>query len=111
MSTEPWLPRSKSRQVTFPHDLADAGEIAEHVVRMARELCAEISADGRQATHVGITIRTRTFFTQVKTGKLPAATVDPDVVAAGAHTVLARFEITRPVRLIGVRLDLVSVVD
>jgi DNA polymerase-4 len=97
--------------VTFPHDLTDAEEIADQVARMARELCAEISADGRQATHVGITIRTRTFFTQVKTGKLPAATVDPDVVAAGAHTVLARFEITRPVRLIGVRLDLVSVAD
>lgn len=111
VSTEPWVPRSKSRQVTFPHDLADAGEIAEHVVRMARELCAEISADGRQATHVGITIRTRTFFTQVKTGKLPAATVDPDVVAAGAHSVLARFQITRPVRLIGVRLDLASPAD
>jgi DNA polymerase IV len=111
VSTEPWLARSKSRQMTFPSDLTDADQIAEQVARMARELCAEISADGRQATHVGITIRTRTFFTQVKTGKLPAATVDPDVVAAGAHAVLARFEITRPVRLIGVRLDLVSVVD
>ena len=31
--TEPWVPRSKSRQVTFPHDLADAGEIADQVVR------------------------------------------------------------------------------
>jgi hypothetical protein len=33
-------------------------------------------------------------------------TIDPDVVEAGARQVLARFEISRPVRLLGVRLDL-----
>jgi DNA polymerase-4 len=73
---------------------------------MARGLCAEIIADGRQATHVGVTVRTRSFFTQVKTGKLPEVTSDPDVVEAGARAVLARFDIQRPVRLLGVRLDL-----
>ena len=62
--------------------------------------------------HVGITIRTRTFFTQVKTEQnSPRPRSIPDVVAAGAHGVLARFQITRPVRLIGVRLDLASPVD
>jgi DNA polymerase-4 len=59
-------------------------------------------------THVGVTVRTRTFFTQVKTEKLPEATTDPDIVEAGALRVLARFEITRPVRLLGVRLDLLA---
>jgi DNA polymerase IV len=59
-----------------------------------------------QATHVGVTVRTRSFFTQINTGKLPEVTSDPDVVEAGAQTVLARFDIQRPVRLLGVRLDL-----
>ena len=76
---------------------------------MARELCAEINADGRQVTHVGVTVRTRSFFTQVKTGKLPEVTTDPGVVEASARTVLARFEINRPVRLLGVRLDLAPI--
>ena len=73
---------------------------------MLRELCAEIRADGRQVTHVGVTVRTRSFFTQVKTCKLPEVTTDPRIVEAGARAALARFEINRPVRLLGVRLDL-----
>jgi DNA polymerase IV len=108
ITTEPWLARSKSRQVTFPHDLTDTAVIADHVASMARELTAEVDADGRLVTHVGVTVRTKTFFTQVKTGKLPEITSDPDIVEAGARQVLARFEITRPVRLLGVRLDLLA---
>ena len=76
---------------------------------MARELCAEINADGRQVTHVGVTVRTRSFFTQVKTGKLPEVTTDPRVVEASALAVLGRFDLNRPVRMLGVRLDLATV--
>jgi hypothetical protein len=44
---------------------------------MAPELCAEIKADGRQVTHVGVTVRTRSCFTQVKpTAKLLDRPVD-----------------------------------
>jgi DNA polymerase IV len=45
----------------------------------------------------------------VKTGKLAEPATDPEAVAAGAVRVLQRFEITRPVRLLGVRLDLAPV--
>jgi DNA polymerase-4 len=37
---------------------------------------------------------------------LPQVTTDPEIVEAAARTVLARFELQRPVRLLGVRLDL-----
>ena len=47
---------------------------------MARELCSEVAADGRQVTHVGVVVRTRSFFTQVKTGKLSQVTADPEIV-------------------------------
>ena len=109
ITTEPWLARSRSRQVTFPSDLTDTAVIADQVAAMARELTAEVRADHRQVMHVGVTVRTRTFFTQVKTGKLPEVTTDPDIVEAGARRVLSRFEISRPVRLLGVRLDLASI--
>jgi DNA polymerase-4 len=108
ITTEPWLARSKSRQVTYPSDLIDTGAIADQVAAMARELTAEVTANGRLVTHVGVTVRTKTFFTQIKTGKLPESTTDPDIVEAAARRVLARFEITRPVRLLGVRLDLLT---
>jgi DNA polymerase IV len=109
ITTEPWLARSKSRQVTFACDLTDPDDIGHEVAAMARELCAEIKADGRQVTHVGVTVRTRSFFTQVKTSKLPEVTTDQRIIEAGARAVLARFEIDRPVRLLGVRLDLAPI--
>jgi DNA polymerase IV len=109
ITTEPWLARSKSRQVTFPSDLTNPDVIGDEVAAMARELCADIKADGRQVTRVGVTVRTRSFFTQVKTIKLLEATTDPGVVEVGARAVLARFDINRPVRLLGVRLDLAPV--
>lgn len=94
--------------MTLPQDLVDPDEIASRVETLARELCAEIVAESRAATHVGVIVRTATFFTQVKTGKLPSVSTDPDVVAAGARRVLERFDVRRPVRLLGVRLDLAA---
>ncbi|MGH3339507.1 MAG: DNA polymerase IV, partial [Propionibacteriaceae bacterium] len=89
-----------------PSDLTDTAVVADQVATMARELAVEVSTDGRQVARVGVTVRTQTFFTQVKTGKLPEVTTDPEIVEAGARAVLARFDINRPVRLLGVRLDL-----
>jgi DNA polymerase-4 len=66
----------------------------------------EVAADGRVVTHVAVKLRTATFFTRTKVGKLPAATADPDAVAAHARVVLSRFELGRPLRLIGVRVML-----
>jgi DNA polymerase IV len=92
--------------VTFPTDLTDPMVIADQLASLARDLCTEITNDGRQATHVAVTVRSRTFFTQVKSAKLPEATTDKDLVEDAARRILARFMITRPVRLLGVRLDL-----
>jgi DNA polymerase-4 len=53
-----------------------------------------------------VKVRTATFFTRTRSGKLPAPTTDPDAVAAHASVVLHRFELDRPVRLLGVRVML-----
>jgi DNA polymerase-4 len=98
--------KSRSRQVTYPSDLTDPAEIRGQIAALTREVLADVTAEGRLATHVGVIVRTATFFTQTKTGKLPAPTTDPDAVVAKAAEVLVRFEITRPVRLLGVRLEL-----
>ena len=51
-------------------------------------------------------VRTATFFTRTKISKLPEPTTDPAEVAAKALEVLARFEVDRPIRLLGVRVVL-----
>ena len=63
-------------------------------------------AEGRVVTHVAVKVRTSTFFTRTRSGKLPEPTTDPDAVGAHAARVLARFELWRPVRLLGVRVML-----
>jgi DNA polymerase IV len=102
----PHVPRSRSREVTFEHDLSDAAEIDDHVARLATAVTESVVAEGRRVTHVAVKVRTASFFTRTKIKKLPEPTTDPAVVARTAHLVLHRFELARPVRLLGVRVML-----
>jgi DNA polymerase-4 len=104
---EPWVAKSRSKEETFTRDVAGIETIAAHVDRLAREVTAEVVGAGRRITHVAVKVRTASFWTRSKISKLPdGPTTDPDVVAAMAASVLARFEIRGPVRLLGVRVML-----
>ncbi|MBA3982437.1 MAG: DNA polymerase IV [Acidimicrobiia bacterium] len=103
---EPHVPRSRSREVTFERDLTVRTEIDEHVARLATEVTESVIAEGRRVTHAAVKVRTATFFTRTKITKLAEPTTDPAEVARTALTVLDRFELTRPVRLLGVRVML-----
>jgi DNA polymerase IV len=107
VSAEPWVPRSRSHVVTFPRDLTDRSEMDSAVTELARRALDEVVASDRIVTRVAVTVRTATFYTRTKIRKLPAPTTDPDVVVAAALQVLDLFELDRPVRLLGVRLELV----
>jgi DNA polymerase IV len=100
---QPHVARSRSREVTFEHDLTIRAEIDEQVIRLATEVTESVVAEGRWVTHVAVKVRTATFFTRTKISKLPAPTTDPAEVARTALVVLDRFELSRPVRLLGVR--------
>jgi DNA polymerase-4 len=103
---EPRLAKSRSREETFRRDLVERADIEAQVVRLAREVTSSVVADGRIVTHVAVKLRTASFFTRTRTGKLPAPTTDPDDVARMALVVLDRFEPGRPVRLLGVQVVL-----
>ena len=103
---EPWVARSRSKEQTFERDVTTSEEVVDHVRRLARELTESVVAEGRTVTHVAVKLRTSSFFTRTKIGKLPASTTDPEAVVDHALVVLARFELGRPLRLIGVRVVL-----
>ncbi len=105
--TEPRIPVGRSRSETFPHDLTDREEIRAQVARLAREVAEEMAAAGRIGTRVGVTVRTNTFSTRTKQKKLPEPTIDAEAITTVALEVIDRFELDRPVRLLGVRLELV----
>jgi DNA polymerase-4 len=92
--------------VTFPRDLTDDADVAGHVARLADEVTASVTDLERRITHVAVKVRTATFFTRSKIGKLAEPTTDPAVVVEKALDVLTRFEGGRPIRLLGVRVVL-----
>lgn len=104
--TEPRIPVGRSKSETFPHDLTEHEEIHIQVARLAREVAEEMAAAGRIGTRVGVTVRTNTFYTRTKQKKLPEPTIDTGTIVATALEVVDRFELDRPVRLLGVRLEL-----
>ena len=106
VSAEPWVPRSRSHVVTFPRDLTDRAEMDGAVTRLAQEALDDVVASGRIVTRVAVTVRTATFYTRTKIRKLAAPTTDRDAIVAAALRVLDLFELDRPVRLLGVRLEL-----
>jgi DNA polymerase-4 len=106
VSSEPWVPRSRSHVVTFPQDLTDRAEMDSAVTELASRALSEVVADSRVVTRVAVTMRTNTFYTRTKIRKLDEPTTDAGIIAAAALRVLDLFELDRPVRLLGVRLEL-----
>jgi DNA polymerase-4 len=74
-------------------------------VELAEALTAEIVGEGRSAARVFVTVRTSSFFTRTLATKLADPTTDAVTVSAAALRVLERFELRKPVRLLGVRLE------
>jgi len=104
---EPWLPRSRSHVITFPRDLTEHTEMESAVAELARQTLAEVVEQGRVVARVAVTVRTKTFFTRTKIRKLASPGTDADVITRTALELLGEFDIDRPVRLLGVRLELV----
>ena len=69
-------------------------------------MAEDIAREGRPAARVGIKVRYRPFFTVSRSLTLPAPTSEVDVLADAAVSLLDRVEHDRPVRLLGVRLEM-----
>jgi len=106
VSAAPWVPRSRSHVITFPRDLSDRAEIDSAVIELAHNTLTEIVAQGRVVTRVAVTVRTNTFYTRTKIRKLASASTDEDAITQTALELLGQFELDRPIRLLGVRLEL-----
>ncbi|HEY5843389.1 MAG TPA: DNA polymerase IV, partial [Mycobacterium sp.] len=81
-------------------------EMDAAVADLAQRTLAEVVEQRRVATRVAVTVRTSTFYTRTKIRKLASPTTAADVIVGTALDVLGLFELDRPVRLLGVRLEL-----
>lgn len=106
VSAEPWVARSRSHVVTFAQDLTDTDEMDSAIVELAHQTLAEVVEQNRVVTRVAVTVRTKTFFTRTKIRKLADPSTDAEPITATALDLLHQFELDRPIRLLGVRLEL-----
>jgi DNA polymerase-4 len=101
------VPRAHGRETTFQEDLEDWDRIAEEVRTLTRQVVEDIDREGRPAARVGLKLRYKPFFTVSRSLTLTESSNDPEVLAEQAVSLLERVEQDRPVRLLGVRLEMV----
>lgn len=103
----PWVARAHGRETTFQEDLTDPADITQALRSLAAQVVADLTAEGRACARVHLKVRFAPFFTVTRVRKLSEPTLDPDVIAGTAAELLERLEDARPIRLLGVRGELV----
>jgi DNA polymerase-4 len=106
VTDEPYVPRGRGKERTFQEDIADPAEVRRQVARLARELAGELAETTRPAVRIVVKVRFAPFYTHTHGVTLPEPTLEADAIEAGAMAALDRFERDRPVRLLGVRAEL-----
>lgn len=106
VSAAPRRARSRSMELTFDEDIDDFDAVAAEIERMARALAGQFRRDARRALAVTVKLRLAPFTTRSRSVRLEEASSDAESLVAAALDALARFELDRPVRLVGVKADL-----
>ncbi|MGV8872628.1 MAG: DNA polymerase IV [Rhodococcus sp. (in: high G+C Gram-positive bacteria)] len=109
VTSEPWVARSHSREVTFQTDVADWDVVRDAVATLTSKVLADIEAEHRPAVRAALKIRYAPFETHTVSAPIVGApTVDPALLISAAVALVDRLDHSREVRLIGVRLDMTS---
>jgi nucleotidyltransferase/DNA polymerase involved in DNA repair len=105
VTDEPYQPRGHGRETTFQEDIADWAAVPEQIRRLAALVSQDVAAERRPAGRIVVKVRYAPFFTYTRGHALPAPTMDPAAIEAGALAALDRFTERGPVRLLGVRAE------
>jgi DNA polymerase IV len=103
----PWVARGHSRERTYQQDLVEPAEVDEAVRALVREVLDDVTREGRPAVRLTLKIRYKPFFTKTFSRTLPGGpTTDADLILAETLALIAKREPDRPVRLLGLRLEM-----
>ena len=103
----PWVARAHGRETTYQTNLVAPQEISEAIAALSAQVVDDIRAEGRPCRRVGLKVRFAPFFTTNRLRKLTTPTFDPEVIAATALELFTALGDDRPVRLLGVRAEMV----
>jgi DNA polymerase-4 len=105
VTAEPYVPRSRSREITFQQDIEDWAQVREEVLRLADQVTQDVEAEQRPAVRIVVKVRHAPFSTSSHGHTLAEPTSDPAVIGQAALIALGKFTDRRPVRLLGVRAE------
>ena len=107
----PWVARAHGRETTFQADLATPEEVRAALAELAQRVVDDVRKEDRAVQRVHLKVRFAPFFTFTKVRKLSEPTSAVDVVAQTAYDLFLALDDHRPVRLLGVRGEMVPPED
>ncbi|SDP34047.1 DNA polymerase-4 [Pedococcus dokdonensis] len=103
----PWIARAHGRETTYQTNLVEPDEVAEAIRSLAGQVVEDLRREGRACQRVFLKVRFAPFFTTNRVRKLGEPTFDPQVIATTALDLLTGLADDRPIRLLGVRAEMV----
>jgi DNA polymerase-4 len=103
----PWVARAHGRETTYQQNLTTRDEIATAVRALADQVVDDLRHEGRAGARVHLKVRFAPFFTVTRVRKLPEPTYDATLITQTALDLLAGLDDDRPIRLLGVRVEMV----
>jgi nucleotidyltransferase/DNA polymerase involved in DNA repair len=111
VTDEPYVARSRSREVTFQQNLTDWDQVRAQIARIAATVSEDVAAEGRPAARIVVKVRYAPFFTKTHGHALSEPTADPLAIEAAALVALGGFTRHDPVRLLGVRAEFAELAE
>jgi DNA polymerase-4 len=103
----PWIARAHGRETTYQTNLVDPQEISSAIHVLSTQVVEDIRREGRACARVHLKVRFAPFFTTTRIRKLAEPTYDADLIATTALDLLHGLDDDRPIRLLGVRAEMV----
>lgn len=104
----PWVARAHGRETTYQQDLLTADEVRAALAELAGRVVDDVRKEQRAVQRVHLKVRFAPFFTFTKVRKLKEPTFDVEVITQTAYDLFLALDDQRPVRLLGVRGEMVE---
>jgi len=103
----PWVARAHGRETTYQHNLTTPEEVAAALGTLAEQVVEDLRHEGRPCARVQLKVRFAPFVTVTRLRRLPEPSFEASVLSQTALGLLHRLDDDRPIRLLGVRAEMV----
>jgi nucleotidyltransferase/DNA polymerase involved in DNA repair len=105
VSAEPYVPRSRGREITFQEDINDWERVRSELVTLARRVARDVTTEDRPVARIVVKVRYKPFFTSTHGVPFDGGDASQAAIEEAALAALDLFTDRRPVRLLGVRAE------